>query len=111
MRSWLFVASLLLCPGLAHAAKPPKLNERALREAFTSLKDPDSARIRNVRYKEKEDAWTMCGEVNGKNSMGAYAGYETFFGVAGYDTTGKKTLYFVAAIGPAADMLCSEEGI
>ncbi|AUC08280.1 hypothetical protein BVG18_08495 [Acinetobacter lwoffii] len=35
------------------------------------LKDPDSAKFRNMNGK--------CGEVNSKNSFGAYTGYKRFF--------------------------------
>ena len=49
------------------------------------LKDPDSATFRNVRYLAIERPSgkvdnLVCGEINGKNSFGAYAGYRTFHG-------------------------------
>ena len=43
------------------------------------LRDPASAQFRNSRIK---DGW-VCGEVNGKNAYGAYAGFQRF--VAGAD--------------------------
>jgi hypothetical protein len=47
--------------------------------------DPDSARFRNVRAAQVSLAdggqdVRVCGEVNGKNSMGGYVGYEMFGG-------------------------------
>lgn len=38
------------------------------------LKDPSSAQFRNL----KVHFGTMCGEVNGKNSYGAYTGFDRF---------------------------------
>jgi peptidoglycan hydrolase-like protein with peptidoglycan-binding domain len=44
-----------------------------------ALKDPESARIRNVKRVTAADNSTfICGEVNGKNSYGAYAGFVPF---------------------------------
>jgi hypothetical protein len=40
-------------------------------------KDPDSAEFRNVR--ECPTGFYVTGEVNGKNSYGAYVGYRTFY--------------------------------
>ncbi len=44
------------------------------------LKDPDSADFRNVGYYSggKEGASAVCGEVNAKNSFGAFSGFERF---------------------------------
>ena len=39
------------------------------------LKDPDSARFRNIR--EVENGY--CGEVNARNSMGGYVGFRPFY--------------------------------
>jgi hypothetical protein len=40
-------------------------------------KDPDAAQFRNV--KECPTGFYVTGEVNGKNSYGAYAGFRTFY--------------------------------
>lgn len=45
-----------------------------------SLKDPDSAKFQNVRLRDFEGGKVVCGEVNGKNSYGAYAGFTPFVG-------------------------------
>ena len=59
-----------------------------------NFKDPDSAKFRNERIVRRkihsrveelaevveEDGTYVCGEVNGKNSYGAYAGYRDYFG-------------------------------
>lgn len=108
---WLISAALLALYAPAMAQKPPKLDEAALREAFTSLKDPDSLKVRDLRYKEKSGAWVMCGQFNAKNAMGGYVGYQRFSGVAAYDKTGRKVLYFVAATGAIAEELCVKDGL
>lgn len=43
-----------------------------------SLKDPESARFRNVKVKPYLEGHIVCGEVNGKNSYGAYVGFRPF---------------------------------
>lgn len=42
------------------------------------LKDPDSAKFRNVRAGLRGKDYMVCGEINGKNSYGAYSGYRPF---------------------------------
>ncbi|WBU55883.1 hypothetical protein [Paracoccus sediminicola] len=44
------------------------------------LKDPDAALFRNLRVYELSGGQgrVLCGELNGKNSFGAYVGYEPF---------------------------------
>ncbi|MEQ3679233.1 hypothetical protein [Pseudophaeobacter sp.] len=53
--------------------------------AARGLKDPDSAKFRNIRklknsYSDGTAATLVCGEVNAKNSYGAYVGYMNFRG-------------------------------
>lgn len=43
-----------------------------------NLKDPDSAKFRNVRAGLRGKDYMVCGEINGKNSYGAYSGYQPF---------------------------------
>lgn len=40
--------------------------------------DPDAAKFRNVRLVTRNGFESVCGEVNGKNRMGAYAGFRPF---------------------------------
>ena len=50
------------------------LNERDAKAAVLArLKDPDSAEFRNLNG--------SCGEVNSKNSMGGYSGFERFVAI------------------------------
>lgn len=49
--------------------------------AADQLKDPDSATFRNIKIVGGLDdgtGWKLTGEVNGKNSYGAYSGYTPF---------------------------------
>lgn len=50
-----------------------------------NLKDPSSAQFRNVRaadvtLQDGKKERRVCGEINGKNSYGAYVGFEWFGG-------------------------------
>jgi hypothetical protein len=61
---------------LALAGCDPNISQA--KDAVRNLeKDPDSAEFRNVR--ECPTGFYVTGEVNGKNSYGAYEGYKTFY--------------------------------
>ena len=47
-----------------------------------NLRDPSSALIRNVFEVDNPDMTIICGEVNGKNAYGGYAGFTWFFGLS-----------------------------
>lgn len=74
----------------------PKEAQKAMREGkaavLENLKDPDSAKFRNL--KTSRDLF-LCGEVNAKNSMGGYVGFKRFYtmGAAGltYFDDGSRT--------------------
>jgi hypothetical protein len=56
---------------------------KALETVRDQLLDPDSAQFRNVwamRYpvQGQADAAIFCGEVNGRNRMGGYSGFQPF---------------------------------
>lgn len=54
------------------------------------LKDPGSAEFRNVYFNRGADNMPMtCGEVNSKNSLGGYSGYQLFI------SAGKPELTFL----------------
>ncbi|AVS91419.1 hypothetical protein C8246_05925 [Paracidovorax avenae] len=104
---------------LAHAAAfcaivsaqvvPPPLDETVLRSAFKSLKDPNSAQFRDIKYKPNKGGWTMCGEVNAKNSFGAFTGFQRFYGVV--STPSGKANYWVGPVGEIAEQMCTEDGL
>lgn len=52
--------------------------DAAKEAAAYGLKDPDSAKFRNVRLVDFNGGQIVCGEINGKNSYGAYVGYVPF---------------------------------
>ncbi|MDH5731075.1 MAG: hypothetical protein OEZ58_18995 [Gammaproteobacteria bacterium] len=53
--------------------------DRGKDAAKSKLKDPSSAKFRNVYYhKGTEGVPVTCGEVNSKNSFGGYGGYQRF---------------------------------
>lgn len=61
---------------LAAAACADASVEKEAREAVArDLRDPASAQFRDIK------AWprSVCGEVNGKNAMGAYVGFSRFW--------------------------------
>jgi hypothetical protein len=49
--------------------------------AATMLKNPDSAKFRNVKINPKTQA--VCGYINGTNAYGGYAGESKFVGAEG----------------------------
>lgn len=57
-----------------------KLIEAGTAVVRESMKDPDAAKFRNVAlYISSFDQPRICGQVNGKNSYGAYTGFGDFF--------------------------------
>ena len=94
-----------------------------VREGMQSrLKDADSAKFRNVRFGTGAEKDTVCGEVNAKNSFGAYGGYVTFLGsyIGPEDYTDSATVkhkpkIYIIGIdenpGGASSMICAEKGI
>lgn len=49
-----------------------------LEPLLVQLKDPESARYRNLRFSTGVYGESLCGEVNAKNSLGGYTGYSFF---------------------------------
>lgn len=70
---------LLLVAALA-ADVPEWVAERKAAVVYT-LRDPDSAQFRGLVI--DTEARTLCGQVNGKNAYGGYAGFERFYAVEG----------------------------
>jgi hypothetical protein len=71
------------------APKPssPEAAEQAVKDYFAeSLFDAEAARyqfplppIQGSFLQTRQFGWFMCGKINGKNRMGGYTGYKTFF--------------------------------
>jgi hypothetical protein len=47
-------------------------------EVQNSFKDPDSVKFEDLVVYPMGKNWALCGEVNGRNSFGAYTGYHQF---------------------------------
>lgn len=77
----------LVIPLVLAGCKPgeEKAISLAKSEVAANLKDPGSAQFRNVKVSKMTDAEdghvvaVVCGEINGKNGFGAYAGFHPFF--------------------------------
>lgn len=77
----------LVIPLVLAGCKPgeEKAISLAKSEVAVNLKDPASAQFRNVKVSKMTDAEdghvvaVVCGEINGKNGFGAYAGFHPFF--------------------------------
>ena len=110
MKKVILATSFAICGFTGFAATtPPKVVEADLRAAATSLKDPDSAKFKDIRFTpgDSEGTWNMCGSVNSKNSYGGYGGFQTFMGMA--LTNGrKKPAYVFIAYGVIADQMCEK---
>ena len=57
----------------------PSQTVQLRRGMVAALKDPDSAKFRNERV-GGHLITVVCGEVNSKNSLGGYVGYERYIG-------------------------------
>ena len=75
----LFISAALTLSGCADPTPDPKADLIAAARIATAaeLKDPDSAKFRNLlAYPDRK---LVCGQVNGKNSFGAYSGFTDFY--------------------------------
>lgn len=83
---WKFLLLLLSCNFVfAGAKEDAKLIEKAKKVAAYNLKDPEAAKFRNLRVVTKpakvdktQINTHVCGELNAKNSYGAYTGHRKF---------------------------------
>ena len=101
----------MLTSFVATAARPATESEISyLKDALQGrLKDPYSAKFRNVKIGPMSDAGmqSACGMVNAKNSFGAYAGEEPFYAAIVPD----KKVGIIIGIGEAAGTMCESEGL
>ena len=116
----LFFAFVFLNPVFAEVKDDKKLIEKAKEVAKYELKDPESAKFRNVRVvakpaqrDETKINTYVCGELNAKNSYGAYVGYVKFIwfpgsgSIALYD--GKKDIPMLnEKYNDLIDYICGE---
>lgn len=114
MRSILMALAAAAVSVSALAQSEPEFNEVELKAAFEShLKDADSAKFRMIKHGVPDgssSARDLCGEVNSKNSYGAYSGYEPFLALTAKSQSGK-AIYMTIIIGVAADVMCRKAGL
>jgi hypothetical protein len=75
------ISTLMACSSESESeASLEATKQKILNELTRDLYDPASATLRDVILKVSENGKvvTMCGEINGKNRLGAYAGYRKF---------------------------------
>lgn len=75
--------SLFLSVGVLaqNSANYSAIVKQAKMLAAKDLRDPDSARFRNLgvyRWTTGKGGIAVCGDINGKNSFGGYVGYRGF---------------------------------
>lgn len=51
------------------------------------LKDPESAKFKNVFFSRSGDIPMTCGQVNSKNGFGGYTGFQRFISAGSPDTS------------------------
>jgi hypothetical protein len=78
------VVFVLMSSSVIAAAPNKKMKAKIaeIKQTVTAnFKDPDSAKFRGLLVfgADPESIITACGEVNAKNSYGAYVGYKKFF--------------------------------
>lgn len=67
-------------PTVAAVRTTPAQIETYRKATAETLRDPESARFRNLRVvKDSEGTLGLCGELNAKNGFGAYTGSEPFY--------------------------------
>lgn len=78
------VLAAIVLAGCTSAAQ--KKADEVKAQVAAQMKDPDSSKFTNLKFRLA----TLCGEVNSKNSFGAYAGAEKFHGASGAITMRSK---------------------
>jgi len=77
-------------PGLLDRTRFTADQEEKIRAGLT---DPESARFRNEAISTNRDGATLCGQVNFKNSVGGYEGFQRFI-------SGQSATLFERAMNP-----------
>lgn len=63
---------------LRKAKNDSELFEVGKKVVANLMKDPSSVQFRNMKVVTRSKGTVVCGEVNGKNSYGAYVGFKKF---------------------------------
>jgi hypothetical protein len=90
----------------------PKEEQAVLAALKSSLKDPDSAKISNVKVSAAGK--TVCGLVNAKNSYGGYSGDSVFY-VMVFAREAGDPVYAVVGVDSGretgAATICAKDGV
>lgn len=81
------------------SAENAQLIERAKKAVLYRLLDPEAGRFRNVTANSGE----VCGEVNGKNKLGGYTGFQVFWVKFGPEPD----VWMGDILGPSAQRICA----
>lgn len=121
MKKIAFLVTFTLCFSLSAHAKTRDATQKELAlikiAVAEHLKDPDSLKLKDVKLAPTEDGtgFTLCGEVNAKNSYGGYTGFSKFRGLYFSAGTDGKPVAMVLRIDSDEDSvaatLCQKEGI
>jgi hypothetical protein len=68
-------------PNASNSAKQYSWNQLNKKLVASRMKDPNAVKFENVFFSDKYGSPATCGSVNGKNSFGAYMGFERFIGL------------------------------
>ena len=80
MRLTIIAAALTLSACQWVPGTKDHLIDQAKKSVAAELRDPASAQFRAVKAVRQEDgSIAVCGEVNGRNAFGGYAGYSQFY--------------------------------
>lgn len=83
-KTFVVISTLIVLTGcsnteLSEKQKQDLWTETGKEAVLQKLKDSDSAKFKNVYFNKGERGVPVtCGEVNSKNSFGAYRGYQKF---------------------------------
>jgi len=94
------IVSIIVCSLAGSAVADVSANDAALiknaqAHVIYGLTDPDSAHFRDLYVrKDKEHAFVVCGEVNSRNRMGGYDGYQRFIDAWATDSDPSRQVQF-----------------
>lgn len=87
-------------------------NDDELRKLFVNeshFKDPISIQLNKVRYRKNDRRTEWCGEVNAKNSYGAYVGFRRFHAYVIFETKNSNlTIANNQDLARLVDIICSK---
>jgi hypothetical protein len=115
MKRQVIASTLLIFATVCHSKEPVENLSIATAKAAVSrkMKDPSSTQFRELTLYDHNGIMIVCGEVNAKNSYGAYDGYFPFVSVDGAVFTADSTddPHVLSAFEGAHAMFCSGQPV